>query len=159
MLKWTIKKLGTGSFLFFLRGEKKLKQLSQTVLCYPSKRNRRNGIHLDRVHSCIRTIYIQSLHCKAEIFILVSKPHTSSLRIRNCPVKCLFCLWSKWGHDSTLFGIIHISKNISLEPNLAPAPGRFLPALGTAKCNLHTDSFWITSDCTRGWILLSRNFH
>lgn len=52
---------------------------------------------------------------------------------------------------------IHISKNISLEPNLAPTPRRFFACIRTATCNLHTESFWITSDWTWGCILLPKN--
>lgn len=143
--------------LSLLEQGEKLKELSRPVLCYPSKRNRRKGIHLDRLHSCIRTIYIQSLHCEAEIFSLVSKPHISSLRIRHCPDKCLFCLWFKWGHDFTGWHHTYISKNISFEPNLAPTPRSLFACVRTATRNLHTDSFWIVSDWTQGCILLPKN--
>lgn len=120
---------------------------------------KRRGIRLDRLHSHIRTICIQSLHYKAEIFILVS--NISNLRTTHCLYKSLFCLWFKWGHYFTLFvGIICISKNTTLEPNFVSAPGVFSPALGqeniTYILNLFID---FTSDCKQGWILLPHNFN
>lgn len=71
--------------------KKRLKEPSQIVLWQPIKRSKRNGIHLDRLHSCTRTIYIQSLYYKADILILAS--HTHSWRTRHCPNKFLLYLW------------------------------------------------------------------